>query len=145
MLSERCYLKDNTNAIQYWLMEWIWSGACEVVCDFSRAFLTTVIRSFTNYSTLDGSADACKENDLPLYICIDVAHFIKKYSNFLKNSCPRIKQFYFYIIGQLILYRDIETAADILKGILIITQSKTKGNTRERTIYEEYKITNFFS
>jgi len=42
------------------------------------------------------------------------------------------------------LCRNIETAADILKGILIIIQSETKGNTRERTIYEEYKIKIFF-
>lgn len=130
MLSER----HTTNAIQYWLMEWVRSGVPqprEVVCDFSRALLTAAVRSFTSYSTLDEYADACKE-DLPAcYIRIDVAHFIKKYSNFLKDSHPRIKQFYLHILEQLILCRDIETADEILKGILIIARSETEGKTRE--------------
>jgi len=86
MLSER----HNTNIIQYWLMEWTRSGAPrprEVVCDFSRALLTTAVRNFTNYFTLDEYADGCKENNLPAcYIRIDVAHFIKKYANFLKDA-----------------------------------------------------------
>lgn len=87
------------------------------LCDFSRALLTAAVRSFTNYFTLDEYADACKENDLPAcYIRIDVAHFIKKYANFLKNSHSRIKQFYLSALGQLILCRNIETAEDLLKG-----------------------------
>lgn len=94
MISE----KHHTNIIQYWLVEWIRSGAPrprEVVCDYSRALLTAAVRSFTNYFTLDEYADACIENTLPTcYIRIDVAHFIKKYVNFLKTSRPRIKQFY---------------------------------------------------
>jgi len=60
MLSER----HNTNAIHYWLMEWIRSGAPrprEVVCDFSRALLTAAIRSFINYSTLEEYIDAFKK------------------------------------------------------------------------------------
>jgi len=69
-------------------------------------------------------------NLLACYIRIDVTHFIKKYSNFLKDLRPRIKQFYLHILGQLILCRNIETAAEILKEILIITQSETEGNTR---------------
>lgn len=70
-------------------MEWIRSGAPrprEVVCDFSRALLTAAIRSFTNYATLGEYTDAYKEGNLPAcYIRINVAHFIKKYSNFLKD------------------------------------------------------------
>lgn len=131
MLSER----HNTNIIQYWLMEWTRSGAPrprEVVCDFSRALLTAAVRSFTNYFTLDKYADACKENNLPAcYIRFDVAHFIKKYANFLKDSRPRIKQFYLSLLGQFILCRDIENAEDLLKGILIIARSETESETRE--------------
>lgn len=73
---------------------------------------------------------------------IDVTHFIKKYANFLKDSRPRIKQFYLSIIGQPILCRDIKTAEDILKGILIIARSETEGETKDnnKTICEKYKI-----
>lgn len=80
MLSE----SHHTNAIQYWLMEWIRSGApCphEAVCDASRALLTAVVRSFTGYFTIEEYSDACKTNNLPLCY-IDVAHFIKTYANF---------------------------------------------------------------
>ena len=54
---------------------------------FFTCILTAAIRNFTNYNTLNEYTDACKEDNLPpCYIGIDVAHFIKKYSNFLKDS-----------------------------------------------------------
>jgi len=60
----RCFRKvHNTNAIQYWLMEWIRSGApCprEVVCDANRALLTAAVRCFTGYLTVEEYSDACK-------------------------------------------------------------------------------------
>lgn len=142
MLSE----SHNTNAIQFWLLEWIRLGALrpqEVVCDFSRALLTAAIRCFTGYLTLEDYSDACKNSQLPrCYIRIDVAHFIKKYSNFLKNTRPRIKKFYLSLLGQLILCRNIETAEEILTCILIISRSETEGNTQQNkpTMCEEYKI-----
>lgn len=142
MLSE----SHNTNAIQFWLLEWIRLGAPrpqEVVCDFSRALLTAAIRCFTGYLTLEDYSDACKNSQLPrCYIRIDVAHFIKKYSNFLKNTRPRIKKFYLSLLGQLILCRNIETAEEILTCILIISRSETEDNTQQNkpTMCEEYKI-----
>src|SRR5277367_5348749 len=48
MLSE----KHNSNAIHFWLAEWLQSGApCpkEVVCDSSTALLNAIIRSFTKF------------------------------------------------------------------------------------------------
>jgi len=97
MLSER----HNTNAIHYWLMKWIRSGAPrsrEVVCDFSRALLTAAIRSFTNYSTLEEYADACKEGNLPAcYIRIDVA-FYKKILKLFKRFTSAYKTILFTCI-----------------------------------------------
>jgi len=142
MLSE----SHHTNAIQYWLMEWIRSGApCprEAVCDASRALLTAVVRSFTGYFTIEEYSDACKTNNLPLcYIRIDVAHFIKTDANFLKDAVSRVKVFYLSLLEQLILCCNIYAAEEILKGILIIARSETKGMTRnnERTLCETYKI-----
>lgn len=143
MLSE----SHHTNAIQYWLMEWIRSGALcprEVVCDASRALLTTAARSFTGYLTIEEYSDACKNNNnLPLcYIRIDVAHFIKTYANFLKDALPRVKVFYLSLLVQLILCCHINTAEEILRGILIIARSETEGMTsnNEKTICETYKI-----
>ena len=142
MLSE----SHHTNAIQYWLMEWIRSGAPrprEVVCDASRALLTATVRCFTGYFTLEEYCDTCKEDNLPTcYIRIDVAHFIKTYANFLKDVRPRVKAFYLSLLGQLILSRSINAAKEILKGLLIIARSETEGITTndDKTICEIYKI-----
>jgi len=76
MLSE----SHHTNAIQYWLMEWIRSGApCprEVVCDANRALLTAAVRCFTGYLTVEEYSDACKENNLPVcYIRMWMWHIL---------------------------------------------------------------------
>lgn len=58
-------------------------------------------------------------------------HILKKYAKFLKDLRPRIKQFYLFMIGQFILCRNVETAEEILKGILIIAQSETEGVTKK--------------
>lgn len=142
MLSE----SHNTNAIQFWLSEWIRLGAPrpqEVVCDFSRALLTATIPCFAGHLTLEGYSDACKDDQLPMcYIRIDVAHFIKKYSNFLKNARPRIKKFYLSLLGQLILCRNVEIAEEILTSLLVISRSETEVNTQQNkpTMCEEHKM-----
>lgn len=141
MLSE----SHHTNAIHYWLMEWIRSGApCprEVVCDASRALLTAAVRSFTGYLYIEEYSDACKDSLPTCYIRIDVAHFIKTYANFLKDVRPRVKTFYLSLLGQLILCCNINTAEELLKGILIIARSETEGMTRnnEKTMCETYKL-----
>lgn len=57
MLSEA----HNTNAISYWLLEWVRSGAPppkEVVCDSSKALLTAAIRAFAHYSCIEQYVNA---------------------------------------------------------------------------------------
>lgn len=142
MLSE----SHNTNSIQFWLAEWIRSDAPylkEIICDFSRALLTAAIRCFTGHLTITSYSDACKNEKMPAcYLRIDVAHFIKKYSNFFKNTRPRIKKFYLVMLGQLIMCRNVEMAEEILTAILTITRSETEGFTEENepTPCEECKI-----
>lgn len=84
----------NTNSIHFWLAEWIRSGVPvpkEVICDWSRALLIAIIRAFTGYLTIEDYADAFRNiNNLPkCYVRIDVAHFIKKYSNFCSSLNKR--------------------------------------------------------
>jgi len=67
----------------------------------SRALLIVAVRSFTGYLTLEEYSDACKGNILPV-CCIDVAHFIKLYANFLKDVRLRVKTFSLSLLGQLI-------------------------------------------
>jgi len=134
MLSE----SHTTTAIWMWLIQWIQSGAPiprEVICDASTALLSAVVQAFTNYNNIDDYADNIWEDrDLPYcYIRIDVAHFMKKYANFLKITRLRVKTFYLACIGQLILARNIEEAENILFSILTIAVNETEGNTSDGT------------
>lgn len=141
MLSER----HTTNNIHFWLLEWCRMGAPyprEVVVDSSKALLNVIIRCFTSYTTIKDYANACKIKVIPeCYIRIDVAHFIKTYANFLKNLPRRIKVFYMAAIGQLIMCRNIDEAAIMLKAILTIARSETEGKlaSGEETCCEKEK------
>lgn len=109
--------------------------ACIINSSYSSVYGTFYIRRICR--------DACREENLPAcYIRIDVAHFIKKYANFLKDIRLRIKQFYLSALSQLILCRNIETAEELLKGILVISRNETEGETSDnkKTVCEEYKI-----
>ena len=58
MLSE----KHNTNSINYWLSEWLKSGASKpdiVVTDMSLALLSGVIKAFTQYNSLSDYLEQC--------------------------------------------------------------------------------------
>lgn len=129
MLSE----SHDTNQIQYWLMEWIKSGASipkEVVTDGSRALQTAVISAFTGYFTIEQYADACQGPIMPpCYVRLDNAHFIKIYSSFFKaaNTLRRIKIFYLVALGQLIMAKTITEAKNILEALFFTLRSETDG------------------
>lgn len=119
--------------IQYiFLAEWVRSDAPipkEVVCDSSKALLIAIIRAFTNYSNIEDYADSCRNSSLPkCYVRINVAHFVKSYSNFFKSLNKRVKTFYLHALGQLILCRSIVNAKDIINAIFTIALSETDGN-----------------
>lgn len=127
MLSE----KHTTNFIHLWLAEWSAMGAPyprEVVVDSSRALLNAVVRAFAFYPTLQKYANACKNKIMPqCYIRIDIAHFIKMYAQFLKNLPRRVKVFYLASMGQLVMCRNVQEAAIILRAILTVARSETEG------------------
>lgn len=134
MLSE----SHTTRAIWMWLMQWIQSGAPyprEVTCDASTALLNAIIQAFTNYNNIDDYADNIWEDgEIPsCYVRIDIAHFIKKYANFLKITRPRVKTFYLASISQLVLARNVEAAENILFSILTIAVNETEGNNPDGT------------
>ncbi|XP_018366817.1 PREDICTED: molybdenum cofactor synthesis protein cinnamon-like [Trachymyrmex cornetzi] len=100
----------------------------EVVTDASRALLTAVIKEYTCYPTIEQYADACRNTVPRCYIRIDVAHFIKTYSNALKSTLRPVRTFYLAVIGQLVLCRQIEDARKILKALFVISQCELEGN-----------------
>lgn len=122
-----------TSSIQFFFNEWIRLGAPipkEFTCDGSYAILNAAVQTFTRFFTVKEYAAAC-ENELPsCYIRLDVAHFIKLYANFLKTATKskKIRVFYKASMGQLILCRNIEKAAKVLKGILIVAYCDTDGH-----------------
>lgn len=124
----------NANSIHFWLAEWLRSGVPvpkEVVCDSSKALLIAIIRAFTGYLNIEDYADACNNSNLPkCYVRIDVAHFVKKYSNFLKPLSKRVKIFYLGAIGQLILCRSITSAKEIIQSIFVVALSETDGKLK---------------
>lgn len=134
MLSEA----QNTNAIHYWLLEWIRSGAPppkEVVCDASKAILTAVIRAFTNYASIDEYVTALWTGTLPTcYVRLDVAHFIHLAATFLKSERPRIKKFYLAALGQIIMARTVDDAEAIVRSTLVVSKSETEGYTAQNCI-----------
>ncbi|CAL1671883.1 unnamed protein product [Lasius platythorax] len=112
-------------------MEWCRIGAPhpkEVVTDASRALLTAVIKEFTCYPTIERYADACRNTIPDCYIRIDVAHFMKTYSDALKSVSRPVRIFYLAVIGQIILCRHVEDARKILKALLIVSQCELEGN-----------------
>lgn len=103
MLSER---HDN-NAISHWLMKWIRSKiSCPKIAmtDESKALMMTVIKSFTQYSSLSKYLNVCSSLILKGFVsdllqCMlrnDFNHTMKLISSWpkFKNSSHRIKNFY---------------------------------------------------
>lgn len=140
MVSER----HNTTTITHWLNEWICNtGASvpkEVVCDSSKALLAACVRSFTKFSTISSYADSLADDILPsCYIRIDVAHFIKKYADFLKGIRREVRKFYLSCIGRLIITEDIREATNICYALLVISSSDYDGPTISGTLSEAEK------
>lgn len=134
MLSE----VQNTNAIQYWLLEWLRSGAPppkEVVCDASKAILAAVIRAFTSFGSTEEYVNALYSGPLPLcYVLLDVAHFIHLAAKFLKTEKPRVKKFHLAALGQLILARTLDNAAALFRSTLTVCKTETEGYTVDNEI-----------
>lgn len=70
--------------------------------DASRALITAVIKEFTSYLTIERYTDACWITVPDCYIHIDIAHFIKTYSNALKSALRPVCTFYLAIIEQIV-------------------------------------------
>lgn len=127
MLSE----ESHTLAIAHWLMMWKRTGAPEpqvCVADWSRALLNAASLAFNNIPNICEYADALKSGNIPkVYIRLDVAHTIKKYSMFLKNCCRPVKTFYLASLGALLISESMEDCQEILKDIFTVCLADTDG------------------
>lgn len=131
---------DNTivyNWLSWWLNNDVPSPK-ETCCDMSIALLSALVRSFTQYTTLNDYIGVCAQlilgtisrdsNLLPIcYICVDVAHFIKKLT---KWSCfttaqRRVKEVYLRAICHIIKSQSFTEIRSILISIFIVASNET--------------------
>lgn len=98
------------------------------MCDGAKALLNACCWTFTGHDTIEAYAEACMTDALPrTKIEIDVAHYLKNWSDSLKTEKKAVKKFYMFAIGQLILCRDQISAGKMIKALLLISLSKSAG------------------
>lgn len=147
MVSER----HNTNAICFWLKEWIRDGALvpnEVVCDFSMALLGAIVQAFTGYATLKHYLRQCSlilhelSNTVPMcYVRIDVAHFIKmicRWKCFAQEKHRTVKDFYVRCAAILMQCEDFADFMQIVTAVFWCSLSETDGvDENEKPVQSE--------
>jgi len=143
MISER---HDNI-AIYNWLSRLLKSGVPppkETCCDMSLALLSAIVRSFTQYSSLNAYINICSlfifENNyhhsfcLPkFYVRIDVSHFVKnvtKWSPF-KTVSNRVKEIYLRVICLTVKSQSISEIKTLLLSIFVVASNETSGHNAE--------------
>jgi len=137
MLSER---HDN-NSISHWLSEWIRNKITLpkiVVTNQSKELMIAVIKTFTQYSNLSKYLCVCsslllnetKEVKIPNCMIInDFNHTMKLLISWteIKNSSPRIKNFYLRSIGLVISSIDFNDAKYLLECIFTVALNEKDG------------------
>lgn len=154
MLSER----HTNKAIANWLARWLDNDVpqpTECVCDQSLALLSTIVQSFTQYSSLREYVNVCANlvrGELPItsqwlpkcFIRVDVAHFIKLACKWtpLKTVQKRVKEIILRTIGLLIKCQSFRDMHSLLSSLFIVLINETDGNDKEtgiETICEKHK------
>jgi len=146
MLSER----HNTICISNWLAYWMSCNVPKpkkVVCDQSLALLSSIVRTFTQYSSLNSYIHACADiltNKIPkdfrwlpqCYIKLDVAHFMKLASQWpnLKLLNRRVKEIILRTIGCLLKCQDLEDVYSLFLSLLITITNETNRVIRNTDI-----------
>jgi len=125
------------------------------VCDQSLALLSTIVQSFTQYSSLHNYLTVCaellKENIavdshwLPrCFVRVDVAHFIKLASKWvpLKNITRLAKKMVLRTVGLLIKSQSLVEMRLLLLSLFVLFINETNGTDKENeeeTPCERYK------
>lgn len=139
MLSER----HTSIAISNWLSNWIQCDVKkpkETVCDQSLALLSAIVKSFTQYSSLNDYIRICadllnEKLDRDTYwvpqcfVRIDVAHFVKTCSKWssLKTVSRRVREIILRSIGVLIKCQSLTKIHALLQSLFIVITNETDG------------------
>jgi len=135
MLSER----HDHNSIGHWLTEWCKNSIAPpkiVVTDQSLALMMAVVKTFTQYSTLNKYISVCsdlimkKEIEIPSCMLRNdfnhIMHLISSWSEF-KTTTVRIKNFYMRSICLIIVSMDFEDVKNVLKHVFTVALHETDG------------------
>lgn len=150
--------ESHTNiSISNWLQNWL---NCDIpkpkeaVCDHSIALLSALVKSFTQYSTLQDYLRACArlltENEFDYhaiprcFIRIDVAHFIKIASKWtpLKSITRLAREMILRAIGLLIKCKTLNEIRVLLLSLFVLLTNETNGTdieNGEETPCEQHK------
>jgi len=139
MISER----HTTLAIYNWLANWLNFNVPlpkETVCDQSMALLSTCVKCFTQYSTLQQYIRVCaklllgKVSSDPIwlpnyFIRTDVAHFIKLVTKWvpLKNTQGRVREVILRSIGVIIKNQSISEIYSIVLSLFVVITNESDG------------------
>lgn len=153
MISESHSNISTSNWLQNWLKCDI-PKPKEAVCDHSIALLSAIVKSFTQYSTLQDYLIACaqllKETELNYhglprcFIRIDVAHFIKIASKWtpLKSITRLAREMILRAIGLLIKCKTLNEIRVLLLSLFVLLTNETNGidiRNGEETPCEQHK------
>ncbi|KAF0694244.1 Uncharacterized protein FWK35_00037167, partial [Aphis craccivora] len=135
--------ESHTNiSISNWLQNWL---NCDIpkpkeaVCDHSIALLSALVKSFTQYSTLQDYLRACARlltedefdyHTIPrCFIRIDVAHFIKIASKWtpLKSITRLAREMILRAIGLLIKCKTLNEIRVLLLSLFVLLTNETNG------------------
>lgn len=139
MISERhCNI-----AISNWLSKWTSTDVIkpkETVCDNSVALLSAIVKSFTQYSSLQHYVKVCADlltNEIDqtsyllpkCFVRIDVAHFIKICSRWtpIKSVPRRVKEIVLRSVGLLIKSQSILELRSLLLSMFVVFTNETAG------------------
>jgi len=136
---------QNTNAIMYWFNEIIRIGCThkqnfpypnQVVCDFDKALMGAVAKSFGECKNLKDYLQQCFSHLIGLShslpsccIRLDISHyvhFISRWNEF-KNIHPRAKTFYMLIMGYLTKITDFRELENVIRSVIILCNSEGCG------------------
>lgn len=142
---------QNTNAIMYWFNEIIRIGCThkqnfpypkQVVCDFDKALMGAVAKSFGKCKSLKDYLQQCfcyltkLPYSLPsCHIRLDNSHYIHLISRWdkLKNVHPRVQTFYMLIMGYLTKITDFQELEDVITSVIILCNSEGCGLNKNKS------------
>lgn len=112
----------------------------QVVCDFDKALIVTIVRAFCQCKNLQDHLSQCficlskESKNLPsIFLRLDVSHLIHMVSRWkkLKFIHPQVRLFYITIMALLTKISDFVEFQEVAKCVIVLTNSEMFWNTKD--------------